>query len=376
MAASKIENLQALRGVAALMVFVAHLAAAEGDYGSAPLLLPFALNLGQVGVDLFFVISGFVMVHVTMDGPRGRRAATRFIYNRGARIFPLYWVATSGLVALYAGKKFAFGEDTPLGDLVGSFLLLPTGELPLLAVGWTLTHELYFYAAFALFLLMAPGRLPMLLFAWGLLVAAGAALTGADASPFVRLIFNPLTFEFLAGAAVALLVRRGVTGCAAASLALGGGAVLALAIGFARDLYPAALADHMQRVLIFGAPMAAIAYGAVALEAAPRPRIAPRWLRQVGDASYALYLLHVPTFLVVGKAVTTILAPGAATNAVLIAAYAATGLAVAFLAHEFVEKPLLRMTRRFGDSALPRAAPPHAAAPHQAGAPQKGAPVG
>jgi len=345
---ARLENIQALRGVAALMVLIAHVKDAEVDYGGGGTLLPHWPYMGVVGVDLFFLISGFVMTHVAFSGERGRSAAARFLFNRGARIYPVYWTVTLLLMILYAGKQMLFAEGTPFPNPVETFLLLPDDHYPLVPVGWTLVHEMYFYLVFAVFVMWRGANVFAFLGVWAAIVAAGLAAGLFAANAWTKIAFNPLTFEFIAGALVACAVRRGVTGLALPALCAG---VLLFAFEtalFADRLYPQAMGAFALRAAIFTLPFALILYGAAALEHA-KARIAPAWLRKTGDASYSLYLIHVPVFLVVGKLISVALPDGVLDNAALIAAFASGALVAAFALHALVEKPLLAATKRLGD---------------------------
>jgi peptidoglycan/LPS O-acetylase OafA/YrhL len=344
----RFEHIQALRGVAALLVFAAHVQGAELSYGGDGALSPFALLMGVTGVDLFFLISGFVMAHVVLGGARGPRAAGRFLFNRAARIYPVYWAVTLGLLIFFTGKQFLFNEATPFPNPVETFLLLPDDDAPLLAVGWTLVHELYFYLVISLLVVSRGARTGPFLGVWAAIVFAGVVSGVAAANPWTRIAFSPLTFEFIGGALIAILVRRGVTRFALPALLLGVVAVIGISAGFADRLYPETMADFSRRVLIFGPPYALILYGAAALEASRGPR-APKWLVAAGDASYSLYLVHLPVFLVVGKALSLVVPDsGVFDNALLIGCFLAAGLAAAVVVHLAIEKPALAFTRRLG----------------------------
>lgn len=345
---ARLQNIQALRGLAALMVLAAHVKEAEGDYGGAGTLLPHFLYMGVTGVDLFFLISGFVMTHVALEGSRGSAAGKRFLYNRAARIYPVYWAATLILMVLYAGKLAFFGEETPFPNPVATFLLTPSDFYPLVPVGWTLVHEMYFYVVFALFVFWSGARLPIFLGVWAaaIMLALGLGLYGANA--WTRIIFNPLTFEFMLGAFIALALRRGVTRFAIPAL-VAGLAIFAVETAFFADaLYPDAMGKFALRAAYFAPPFALILYGAAALEK-DAGRIAPAWLRRTGDASYSLYLIHVPVFLVVGKLISIAVPDGVLDNLLLIAAFVIAALGAGFVLHLVVEKPLLSATKRLGD---------------------------
>lgn len=144
----RFRNIQVARAIAANLVLLSHLRAIETKYGRGFVVLPDWAQWGACGVDLFFVVSGFIMATIA-----AREACRTFIVSRLTRIFPPYWFY-SGLVlvvslAAPSMVNSSFGHPPSLWR---SFLLIPDTTFPLLAVGWTLTHELYFYAGFAVFL--------------------------------------------------------------------------------------------------------------------------------------------------------------------------------------------------------------------------------
>lgn len=344
----RLENIQALRGVAALMVLFAHVKEAEGDYGGAGALLPHFLYMGVVGVDLFFLISGFVITHVALSGARGPGAARRFAFNRAARIYPVYWSATLLLMVLYAGKLYFFDEETPFPNPVATFLLTPSDYYPLVPVGWTLVHEMYFYVVFALFVFLPAARLPAFLSAWGAIIIAALAGGLFASNAWTKIVFNPLTFEFITGAVIALGLRRGVTGLALPALIAGVVIFLIEALFFADRLYPDVMGQFALRAVFFTPPFALILFGAASLEGT-KSAIAPKCLRAVGDVSYSLYLIHIPVFLVVGKLISISVPDGPFDNPLLIAAFLVSALTAGFALHHVIERPALDATRRLGD---------------------------
>lgn len=336
------------------MVFFAHLVGAERDYGGGQTLLPSFLEMGVTGVDLFFLISGFVMVYITHTNtsdtsPKPKRHnPLKFLLRRISRIYPLYWVATLLLLFLYGGKYIAFGEATPLPNMVSSFLLAPHKDFPIIPVGWTLIHEMYFYGIFAAFLMLPLRLLPYLCGLWGLTVGTGymAGLQGANAWTFV--LFSPLTFEFLLGASIAWLALQRIIIAPRIILILAFVWLAALIIPFADKLYPDAVTDHGVRALIFALPFGYLLYASVMLEWTQNI-IVPKWMTQIGDASYALYLIHIPVFLVIGKIVSVFTGnmpgPDWLDNILLLVLFFGVGLTAAIITHRYIEKPLIRYAR-------------------------------
>lgn len=370
---AKIENIQALRGVAALMVFFAHIIGAESDYGGGEQILPTFLNMGVTGVDLFFLISGFIMVYVTRDladiktakgatpssqnqsrikklGCSKLKVSSSFFLRRAARIYPLYWVMTLSLLILYAGKKALFAEDTIITNYVSSFLLIPDTQFPIIPVGWTLVYEMYFYVIFSLCLLFQKKYLPPLLGLWAVIITIGWLTSIRTINPWFTVIFSPLNFEFLFGALIAYLaLNKKIFNpkllMLVAIISLG-----VLLIPFADILYPQALTNHAHRAALMTLPFGLLLYASVGFEwrssnqenakLSPRPMIAPRWLIIMGDASYALYLVHIPVFLVTGKMISLVSGTGIIDNIILIIVYVVTGIGAALITHFYIEKPL------------------------------------
>jgi len=350
----KIENIQALRGVAALAVFGAHLQQAETAYSGA-MLTPEWLQIGVTGVDLFFLISGYVMMHVTTNSTRGPGPSIQFLFNRAARIYPMYWIATLALVILYMGKKYLFGENTSLGSPIASFFLAPHDYPPILPVGWTLVHEMYFYLVFA-GILLAPVRfVPAFLLIWAGVIVAAIAVGAEHLNAGAAISFSPLTFEFIGGCAIALLVQRGVSHAALSSLIIGSMALIVLTFGFFDQLYPTAMENSGWRAALFGPAYGLILYGAVSLENSGRG-IAPQWLVKTGDASYALYLVHIPVVLVIGKILSTTGESGWVFSLFLLTACTAATLAATFCAHLYLERPSLRLARKLSERLFSRPA--------------------
>jgi len=159
---ARLSSIQALRGIAALLVLVFHIAEIQRSViGTGPdtIWLSGWWNGGYSGVDLFFVISGFIMVYVTQNKAGSWRHSLQFLYARIVRIYPVWWVF-SGIMALYFWQAYGVPADIERANISGglgayllrSVLLLPQAAVPVLGLGWSLIHEVYFYLVFALIL--------------------------------------------------------------------------------------------------------------------------------------------------------------------------------------------------------------------------------
>jgi exopolysaccharide production protein ExoZ len=288
----RLSSIQILRAGAAFSVALFH--AAQWSH--------IDLAVGAAGVDLFFVISGFVLWAACEARPTTPAA---FLLARAERILPLYWVATLVVAAGAVWRPAALPIVHPgSGHLALSLLLIPHddpagGPFPLLPTGWTLTYEAFFYAVMALALLAPRDK------RWTLLSAIlfAAALIGFGYHGWYTLLANPLLLEFLAGAALA---RAWSKGRFERLPAPAGWALIASGLLILLACQLGGLRDDFLRPFVWGPPAVMIVAGALKLEAngriAPTP-IAPtpialgpitRALVAQGDASYSLYLVQAP----------------------------------------------------------------------------------
>jgi exopolysaccharide production protein ExoZ len=331
-----------------LLVVLMHSLHIEQKYGGSRSILPDILQFGMSGVDLFFVISGFVMVTVTRGKFQNLRASLRFLYHRMARIYPTYWVYSLLLLIVYFIRPTwinnAGGNQV---DILASFLLLPSDIVPMVVVGWTLIHELYFYLIFALILLLTPERrLAHAVVLWGCGVWMVNALWSSH-GPVIRLVSHPLTLEFIGGCLVAIVFFR--TAIKARHDVLLGGSAVAVAISFLGfQFYEHAtgsiVLSDWWRVAIFGIPALFIVH--CLSNAEKNGYVIHSSLILVGDASYSIYLSHILTLSTFGRIWALFSNDSIADNIIMVPVLLALVLLVGFLSYWLVEKPLLRLTRR------------------------------
>src|SRR4051794_7936351 len=291
----RLDAVQVLRALAALGVLTAHalhelrqIGAAAGVAYDQRAFFPW-----DAGVDVFFVISGFIMVYISR-GEFGRPGAPlRFMTLRILRIVPPYWFFTTLVAGLLVAAPGAF-DSVRLDPrhLLASYLFLPHisrtgGDAPTFLSGWTLNYEMYFYAVFALSLSLR-ARAGLALLAAYLVgsVALGAALPSAAPFPLAYWT-RPIVLEFLLGvlAGHAHLAGWRLRPPLAALLGLVALAGLALP-------HAAGLSSPEWRALDYGLPAGLlVAAGALWAGFAARGALT-RGLVALGDASYVLYLSH------------------------------------------------------------------------------------
>jgi exopolysaccharide production protein ExoZ len=337
---AKLDNLQMLRALAAFSIVVLHAfhetENLAGSAGGQPVSLPDS-NLA-FGVDIFFVLSGFIMAHTTASEFGKEGAPLRFFRRRCARVVPLYWLLTT--VMLIGAAIAPTLLNVPVGSLyhvIASYLFVPdargVGEVrPVMALGWTLNYEMLFYVMFSI-ALMTPIRFGV---AWLSCLMAMLAVTHVFLDPsHVPAVFwtDPLILEFLFGVYVALIYREGWRLSAGTALLI---SAIGL-IGFLRLSTPwddAALPVFLRS----GAPAALMVFAAALGPSAPITRLTTS-IVLLGDASYSLYLVH-PFVLRPARAIWVRAIGGHMPVWLFVPVAVAACVVVAVIVYRRVERPL------------------------------------
>jgi peptidoglycan/LPS O-acetylase OafA/YrhL len=334
-------SVQYLRGIAALAVIYFHTKVYIPDFA-----WPIGRQFGYGGVDLFFVVSGFIMMVTTSAKPQSTWA---FYLRRIIRVVPLYWGATLTAAVLFLVIPGAFLKQTiTFNHVVLSLLFIPhhvEGEIgapPFFKIGWTLNFEMFFYLVFGLTLFWRAAWQRLLVIA---ILFVGLTIGGVifkPSNPALGYYTSPFVLEFLLGGIVGHLMARGVLRCVPLQT-IWIGSILAttcvLLIGGRQG-------DGFGRTLTMGLPAAALLAFAVATELrGSMPRLL--LLERLGNASYSIYLAHpfvLTAFKAIGKALHVPSADpivGAVGVVGAVTAAAIFGLIV----YRFVEQPMLNAIR-------------------------------
>jgi exopolysaccharide production protein ExoZ len=350
-----IDNIQVLRAVAALLVVFVHL----DVFLRALAIEPF----GHGGVDLFFVISGFIMVYTTRARPLTPAA---FMLNRVTRIAPIYWLITLAVysVALVAPSLLQATSSDPV-QLGKSLLFIPFQKSnglvqPVLFVGWTLNYEMFFYALFAFGLMFRPLALgaAVVVGLLGALVIGG--LVVRPEGPVAGFYTRPILLEFAAGMALGTLGSQ-----VKIQTAWGRALLVALClVGLAATAFVPLVWPEASRVITQGIPSVLVVASAVLLhqsgvQLAGSGR-AKRALLLLGNASYSLYLTHpfvTQAAQKLGKRLG--LSPLVVVPSMLVTL--ALVCAVGIITHLLIERPLTRLAKGLADRWLVRSTPPEPA---------------
>ncbi|MEP7456587.1 acyltransferase [Phyllobacterium sp. SB3] len=272
---SELHSLQYLRASAAIAVVAFHI----GE------LFGLKLSFGALGVDLFFVVSGFVMVLATQYK---EQTPAYFLLKRIIRIVPLYWLITLTGAALALSRPNLFPNVEPQVDHVFASLFFiphfsPAGDMfPLTGQGWTLNYEMFFYAIFGTVLFLDKRWRLISLVATILTFVVFGLLTSPQ-SPLLLTYTSPLLLEFLIGVLICKLWLNGwVLGKLLALTTVSIGLIASLAFH---------ISSMQANALTVGLPMGLVVYGMICLEkegGLPNSRS----LKYLGDASYSIYLAH------------------------------------------------------------------------------------
>lgn len=297
----RIYSLQGLRGVAVLGVVLFHMTAVEHKYSGGDILLPSLLDFFQLGVDLFFIISGFVMVIVSRGRFQKVAESKRFLFNRVSRIYPTYWLYFFLTLAVVLVQPGMVNSTHGSSNLLMSFLLLPNDKVLLVMVAWSLLFELWFYLVFTGLMLFRERWLPWFLAGWALiLVVFNSVQDWQDYNAALRIMLHPYALEFIIGVSLALLFYSRHSARLSTPI-LGIALVIALVPGIGLIGYYRLFDDQgMLRMFSVGIVFGTLILGFALLERRRRFRM-PSFLVAVGDMSYTVYLSHLLVLGVIGR---------------------------------------------------------------------------
>lgn len=338
-----LNSLQYLRALAALSVVLFHYRATFISAGGSPEIAAL-VDWGHGGVPIFFVLAGFIMVWTTrLDAPPGVFLRRRIIRIYGgylpiAIVFLIFKFSTTGV-----------DHWIPSGlNLAGSLTLTEANaEKLLIFPSWSLTFELMFYAAFALCLSFGRKYFFTAAVVVSLVIySIGTWLPLSKSAVF--LLTSPLNLLFALGIGVgwiAICVKR-IDGRLLVVLSII--SFLCLSYGFATG----SSQIPVQRLLGFGLGSSALILVLVELE---RRQLVPNWsfLCRLGDASYAIYLLHVPVAFVFATLHFNSWLAWRGGPYTLLSVYLGVVLAAGVAYFLFVERPINKFSRLVPRADLP-----------------------
>lgn len=345
-ASRKLQSLQLLRFAAAAMVVTTHaIAFARSQSTPVGWFAMFHLDhIGAMGVDLFFVISGFIITRAASGALVPEPCA--FLEQRILRVVPIYFLMSLPFVdwsSLWQGRAAQ--------QLFATYLFWPATAggmtMPFLGVGWTLCFEMLFYVAMS-FWLARPGRLQL-----GLLLGAylaGCILRDLTGWPMFRFLGNPIIVEFLAGCLLAQVLPK-LTGRMRRNTGIGAlglfavSALVLLSFGFDGAFNAHRTLDGSvaaARAVLFGIPSLLLVLGALCFEHRARGHVVAA-LAFLGDASYSIYLTHPLVFRFLGQ--LPLPSPWPVAGDLIVILSVPLSLGAGALVYLCVERPLLQSLR-------------------------------
>jgi len=332
-------NLHLLRVIAALGVVYFHTTSTAG--------LKLDWDVGSRGVDVFFVISGFIIAYIGTGRPE------HFFRRRLIRVVPFYWAATLTVFAVALVAPHVFSTTTAsVPHLVSSLAFVPrmnpAGEMmPTLLLGWSLNFEMFFYVLFAMALAISPKRAPLICVGW--IVAFVLAIHGfASKSDLMNFYARPIVLEFCFGVVVFYIVafctehKEALAKVPALKWLLAATLVGGL-IGIA--VFEQHYRDTVPRYLVAGIPAFFIVLSALLLERIYGVATNNKLIYLLGEASYIIYLVHpYVVFTILRLVVKNADLPEPALAGLIVALLALTS-AISVAIHLWFEKPVMAFLR-------------------------------
>lgn len=279
-----------LRAYACLMIVVFHahsisrtMPMANGELLGAPHMWFYST------IDLFFVMSGFLMVHMSRKLYGSTKGAKIFAAKRLARIPPIYWLYTIVIAILFLlGTGASHGADhVSVERLVASLFFWPVSGGPIIPLGWTLNYEVFFYVLFGLTVFLSFPRGPFVLVGlFAALVALGQAVDFEAYAP--RFWCDPILLDFVWGILLAIIYHKGVTLPDPVRIALTVAAVVPILLVDTPFEY-----GDFSRPFTFGLSAALLTAAATLRRSEPTPGLTGRVLAEIGAYAYTLYLSHI-----------------------------------------------------------------------------------
>ncbi len=287
-----------LRGVASMLVVLLHITVNyEVNFGHKYLYNIF--KFGFSGVDIFFVLSGFIISYANFHHLQQPAAIGKFLKRRFIRIFPIYWLIITIFLILQLSLPSFYQThfDIGLTNVLKTYLLLP-GHIMLNGVSWTLTNELFFYLLFSVALIIPNKKYSFFLliayFIFLILFSITAPVV-TNVNPYIGMLFFPMNIEFFLGVFIVIIINRLSKKWIYPLLV--SGILLFLTSAYLSNNGVTVVSSSsnlaLNRVLLFGIPSFLIILALVKMELGKTINMHNIFLR-LGDASYSIYLIHLP----------------------------------------------------------------------------------
>jgi len=281
----KLHSIQVIRALSAIMIVGHHVALYMND-SSLTIVNNLFIN-GWVGVDVFFVLSGFLLYYTSYKKIAQKGQCKDFLFKRLSRIYPVYWIVLSAVLIIwpsYFGAWYLYS----IMDILNSFMLMPQEALPVLGVTWFLSFTVFSYFIFAILIFFKKKTSYTIVTAWVLGVLLNSFELLPTTNIYVDFIFSNHYIEIIAGYLIAFMFMKNPV--KKPILSLLSGCILFLII-FYQIIDGALVRNSTASMFLFSLAVGLIILGCVSYEF-NRDISFPKSVLAVGDASYAIYLTH------------------------------------------------------------------------------------
>jgi len=342
-----IKSIQALRGIAALLVLVFHYKWSVGLMGEDG-FIGSLVNAGGIGVTIFFILSGFIMVYSS----KHKTSPLEFAINRFSRIYPLYLFFIM-LCFFISGAMSTFHYEDKTVNLINSFFFFPVSNdnapayidlKSLSAVRWTLGYEMFFYVLLA-FSMFFKHKNIALFSVFSLLLVIIPSLSGffptlsvngyAYDSVILSFITNPIMYEFVAGVIIAIFINKidGICGKKIRLIILSISTILVVYFCFYRGMNDHGFDSSALYLSIF--------FGSIVMNKELLDRFTPKFMVYIGEISFSIYLLHNPIMYMTRKYFLKV-----DQGWLLVCTATILTLAASFLSHNYLEVKASRWVKK------------------------------
>lgn len=288
----KILSIESFRGVAATLVVLTHAnlfltLSEKNDHYSV-------LKYGTIGVDFFFVLSGYIIFYAHYTDIGRGNSFQRFVWRRWSRVYPIYFILTLAVISMkLAYHPFSAHITNTFTYYLSSFLMYPYSDVsyPIISPAWSLFHEILFYAFFGLIILNSFWGALIFVF-WNILIVMCYTFNVNLVFPFSQ-ILHLVNIEFVFGIAAFFIGRNLRKPKFLLILGMCFVAVFIIGNNIDADLF---WKNQLLRRLVLSISFAFLIAGMSAFEKRANRFYVPKLLVMIGTASYSIYLIHFPLF--------------------------------------------------------------------------------
>lgn len=330
-----------LRGVAALLVVFYHVTGNAKEILHINFLFNF-FSFGFAGVDIFFVLSGFIITYTSVKNIHLIKNIKNFFHRRFVRIFPNYWIITTIflLIQILLPAFYKTHYTFSLINLLNTYLLLP-GHVMVNGVSWTLTFELFFYIVFSLAFLIPDKKTVFFAVTIYAVVITLLPLCGynyTNNNSWINVVTSPMIIEFFLGLLCAIFISHIPKNLS--KVLIISGTLFFIMNGMLLNAGYRLMLNDFNRVIFFGVPALFIIAGVLKYEFYNKIST-PSILLHLGDASYSLYLLHLPIIVACCKIIFLLKITNVIWVHIIFLAVIIVVCYASILYYNIIEKPII-----------------------------------